>query len=1051
MAINIHVRFLLAWGVLASGLICPAPLMRATTLAESFQNPPASARPWVFWYWMQGAVSREGITADLTAMKQAGLGGAYLMTIKGPANPPVFTPAALQLTPEWWSLVKFAAEESDRLGLKLAMAVSDGFATAGGPWITPELSMQKLVWSETGVPGGQPFTEKLPLPAHLENYYRDVAVLAFPAPPGAGLNTRTVPPKVTTSLPGVDAQFLVTGNRTQQLRSDVPCWIQYEFAKPFTARTLTLLQWNKNYGGLYHATRLKITVSDDGEKFHPLIRLTPSRHGWQNWDADETFSLPPVTARFFRFLYDPTDAEPGAEDLDGAKWKPRLVLRGLELSSEPRLDGFEGKAAMVWRQSPTVTQHELPDALCISPDQVIDLTARLQTDGQLDWTPPPGPWIIMRFGHTSTGHHNETGGAGQGLECDKFNPVAVRTQFAGWFGEATRQLGPELASRVLKLFHVDSWETGSQNWSPVFREEFNRRRGYDPTPFLPAMAGYPLGNAGRTEKFLADLRLTVSDLTTDNFFGTLASLAHAQGCEFSAEATAPTMMGDGLRHFGSVDVPMGEFWLRSPTHDKPNDIHDAISGAHVYGKNVVQAEAFTELRMQWDEHPGMLKTLADHHLALGINRFVFHVFAHNPWLDRQPGMTLNGVGLYFQRDQTWWPEVGAWTDYISRCSALLQTGRPVAEVAYFTGETLPSRAILPERRSPSLPPGYTADSINRDALLHLATAKAGRLTLPGGASYAALVLTDSAERSRELQQKLNTLTEAGVAIIDPRKPSVHSLGKQILGAGVPPDLALTDPEGRPATGLEWIHRTAESGEIYFITNQQNEPCSVLASFRANTGQPEIWNAVTGVITSAPALINRDDRRWIPLSLEPQGSLFIVWPKTATPSLVPPVAPLVPVQPLDGTWLVSFAAEAGEPTVAVTFPVLSDWSKHADEAIRYFSGSATYTRNFSWNQAATSVWLDLGDVKNIARVVVNEIDCGVAWTPPYRVDLSRAVRVGNNQLKIIVTNTWANRLIGEQLETHKLPPKTWTTAPAIQSKEVLPAGLLGPVQILTSPP
>jgi len=246
-----------------------------------------------------------------------------------------------------------------------------------------------------------------------------------------------------------------------------------------------------------------------------------------------------------------------------------------------------------------------------------------------------------------------------------------------------------------------------------------------------------------SERFLFDVRQTIADLTVEKFFGTMVELAHDHGCEFSAEATAPTMTGEGMRHFGVVDVPMGEFWLRSPTHDKPNDIQDAVSAAHVYGKSIVQAEAFTELRLRWDEHPGMLKALGDKHFALGINRFVYHVFMQNPWLNRRPGITLGGVGTFFQRDQTWWGMAGAWFDYTRRCQALLQRGRPVAEVAYFTGEELPARAVLLDRRSPALPAGYTADSINRDALLRLAKAKDGRIVLPGGASYAVLILPDA--------------------------------------------------------------------------------------------------------------------------------------------------------------------------------------------------------------------------------------------------------------------------------------------------------------------
>ena len=762
-------RNLFAGAVLASTVLCAA-LVCAGDLAADFRQPPEAARPWVFWYWLSGAVSREGITADLEAMKRAGVGGAYLMPVRDVTQPPLFEPPARQLSPEWWGMVRYAFGEADRLGLKLAMHDCDGFATAGGPWITSELAMQKVVWSETRFEGGQKIGTALAQPPVNEGYYRDIAVLAFPTPEGEGVTTRVVVPKVTSDVPGFEAQKLVVPGNTNRLRSEKPCWIQYEFAEPFTCRSMII----RPDGANYQALRLTIEASDDGKDFRSLGRLETPRHGWQDGDADYTFALVPTTARFFRFIHDPTGSERGSEDLDSAKWKAVLKVRGIELSNAARIPNFEGKSGVVWRQSSRTTANSIPDNVCVPLNRIINLTSQFR-DGKLTWDAPPGHWTILRVGYTPTGHRNDTGGGGTGLECDKFNPAAARVQFEGWFGEAIRQVGPKLAARVLKVFHVDSWEAGSQNWSPVFGEEFRRRRGYDPTLYLPAFAGIPVGSADVSERFLFDVRQTIADLTVEMFFGTMALLAHEHDCEFSAETTAPTMTGEGMRHFGIVDVPMGEFWLRSPTHDKPNDIQDAVSAAHVYGKPIVQAEAFTELRLQWDEHPGMLKALGDKYFALGVNRFVHHVFMQNPWLDRRPGVTLGGVGTFLQRDQTWWGMAGAWLDYTRRCQALLQQGRPVADVAYFTGEELPNRAILPERRSPALPAGYTADSINRDALLRLATVKNGRIVLPGGASYAVLVLPDSRLMTPVLAVKIRQLLRDGATVCGPPPDQSPSL------------------------------------------------------------------------------------------------------------------------------------------------------------------------------------------------------------------------------------------------------------------------------------
>jgi hypothetical protein len=648
--------FLLIVLLMAEAAFAQSPLFAQSSLEQSFRHPPASARPWVFWYWMQAAVSKAGISADLQAMKEAGIGGAYLMPIKGAANPPLIDPPVQQLSPRWWEMVRWAMKEADRLGLKLAMHACDGFAVAGGPWITPELSMQKVTWSRSCLDGGRRIDITLPQPVTNEQYYRDIAVLAFPTPEAWDRSTRTIVPHVTTNK-RIEAQYLAREGNKESFKSEEACWIQYAFDQPFTCRTIIIHAVNN-----YQAQRLRIEVSDDGVEFHSIGRLTPPRHGWQDGDADVTHTIATTTARYFRFFYDKAGSEPGSEDLDAAKWKPSLKLTGIELSATPYISQFEGKTGEVWRVSDPTTREQLPDSLCIRAGSIVDLTGYMRSDGHLIWDAPAGHWTVLRIGHTSTGHTNATGGAAKGLECDKLNAAAAALQFDHWFGEAIRQAGPELAGRVLKVFHVDSWECGSQNWSPAFREEFRQRRAYDLLRWLPAMAGVPIGSADSSERFLHDIRQTIAELLHDKFYATMARLAHTKGCRFSAESVAPTMTSDGMLHYQLADIPMGEFWLRSPTHDKPNDMLDAISGGHIYGKPVIQAEAFTELRMAWDEYPGMLKTLQDRNYALGINRLVFHVFTHNPWMDRRPGMTLDGVGTFLQRDQTWWRPGKAWVD-----------------------------------------------------------------------------------------------------------------------------------------------------------------------------------------------------------------------------------------------------------------------------------------------------------------------------------------------------------------------------------------------------
>ena len=783
-----------------------------TSLDDLFRHPPEQAKPWVFWYWMQAAASKEGITADLEAMKSAGLGGAYMMFIKGADSVPLFSPAAQQLSPHWWELVKFAMQEAKRLHFQLGMHVSDGFALAGGPWIKPELSMQRVVSSKTYVSGKHAFNRLLPQPETKENYYKDIAVFAYPTMIKKSIADTAMIPVVTSSVTGVSPQFLTERGNRQSFKSDSACWIQYAYDKPFTCRSIVV----RTGGNNYPSRRLQIMMSDDGQTFKPVERLQSPRCGWQDYDVDITHAIKTTTAKYFRFVYDKKELEPGSEDLDPAKWKPVLKVTGIYLSGEPAIHLYEGKSGSVWRVSERTTTAQVPDSLCVPLNRIIDLTSKMTPDGHLNWEVPEGNWTIMRIGHTSTGQTNATGGGGKGLECDKFNPEAVKLQFNSWFAEAIRQAGPDVAKEVLKLFHIDSWECGSQNWSPVFRAEFKKRRGYDCLPYLIAMTGVPVQSADVSERFLYDVRQTIIELVRDVFYVTLKNLAHEKGCKMSAESIAPTMTSDGLLHYKEADIPMGEFWLRSPTHDKPNDMFDAISGAHIYGKNVIQAEAFTELRMAWDEHPGMLKALGDRNYAMGINKLVYHVSMLNPWLDRKPGMTLNGIGLYFQRDQTWWKPGAAWVEYAQRCQALLQAGKPVVDVAVFTGEEIPRRSVLPDRLVATLPGifgdsivraekkrlanegnplrtmpegvthtanmadpekwidplhGYAYDCFNPDVLMK-ATVRNGRVEFPGGASYKILVLPQPHRMSPvakrmtpAVAKKIAELVQAGATII----------------------------------------------------------------------------------------------------------------------------------------------------------------------------------------------------------------------------------------------------------------------------------------------
>ncbi len=1000
-----------------------------------------TTKPWTFWYWMYGAVSEAGIRADLQAMKDVGLGGCYLMPIRGAAQHPEYGGQADALSNHFWHLVDTSLAQADSLGLGIGIHVCDGFALAGGPWISPEESMQKVVFSDTIVSGGQHHFRMLQ-PAHYENYYEDIAAYAIPVNKTNGKEQRgrilldqlSYSPEVTINDKGVYC-------------ANEPCWLQYAFDKPTLVRTIEVEPSGTNI----QCQRLLVKASDDGVVFYPVKQLTPPRQGWQNTGFNTTFTIPPTRAKYFRFEWTPEGSEPGAEDLDAAKWKAVLRLKSLHLSTLAQIDNWEGKAGYVWRIAPDTPQEDLSSDDFLRPEDVVCFQMK---GDQVDISLPKGQWRILRIGHTSTGHTNATAGGAKGLECDKFSPKTVSKQIDSWFGLFMNR--PH--HQAIKYMHVDSWECGSQNWSKNFAQEFQRRRGYDLMPLLPVYAGVPMKDA---EKVLRDIRRTIDELVNEVFFVTVAQKAKQYGVQLSSESVAPTMVSDGITHYKYVDIPMGEYWLNSPTHDKPNDMLDAISGAHVYGKNIVQAEGFTEVRGVWDETPAMVKPLLDRNFALGMNRLFFHVNTHNPWLDKKPGMTLDGIGLFFQRDQTWFPEARAMVDYITRCQRLLQQGHPVVDIAVYVGEEMPCRSWTPDRLVPMLPGlfgaqrvtsekarlanvgqpmeespvgvrhsagiidlkdwinalhGYQYDSMNKDALL----------TQPF--HYPVLVVPDNILVSKEVREKLSALRKQGVLIIDQPYTAASFMNIAPDVQRLPEDIAYT-------------HRKTKTKDIYFLANQTGSVQTFQPQFRSQHTVGTIYDPVKDESKIYDGIV----------TLAPYGSVFVILAKEVQnigkQILTASSKPSNKILPLDHqTWNIQFI----ESGMTLEQQQLFDWSQHGKECIKYFSGHARYSTEVTLGKKVVPTgrsWLALPDVKDVAHVWVNGKDCGIAWTAPYEVDITGALHKGKNSLVVEVVNTWHNALRG--LDQGKAPyDGIWTNASyRAKGEELLPAGLLAAPQIV----
>lgn len=592
-----------------------------------------------------------------------------------------------------------------------------------------------------------------------------------------------------------------------------------------------------------------------------------------------------------------------------------------------RIKDIIPKAGFQERYGQLPQPETFPPEAILKRDALLDLTSKLGKEGHLVWEVPAGEWTILRFGYTPTGAVNAPSpDSGRGLEVDKFSRAAFDSHWAGMMGPILKDLGP-LAGKTVNNCLIDSYEVGHQNWTPKFREEFKERRGYDPLNLLPVMTGRVVDSSEVSERFLWDFRRTIADLFADNYFSYFAEICKKNGMLASIEPYDGPF--ECMLTGRDADIPMGEFWIGS---GESNSCKLAASVAHVYGRKVVGAEAFTAVPSvgRWLQDPYSMKSVGDLMYSTGINRYIIHRYAHQPWLDKVPGMTMGQWGTHFERTITWWKQAPAWTRYLARCQYMLQQGLFSADICYFTGEAVPSHAPhVPAMKAK----GYDYDACNADVLLNRMSVKNGRLTLPDGMSYAVLVLPDSTFMTPKVIEKLRDLVKAGATIIGPRpekSPSLADLpdgdgkvkqiaaevwgdcdGKtvkeHVYGAGRvnwgrSPEEVLADKNigpdcqfaGATKPKMAWIHRVVDGADVYFVSSQKPRSDEVECSFRVTGKAPELWHADTGASEPAPLWSEKDGRTVVPIRFDPSGSVFVVFRKPAgnTPhfaSLTPPPA------------------------------------------------------------------------------------------------------------------------------------------------------------------
>lgn len=1065
-------------------------------LVKNFQNPPNEAKPRVWWHWMNGNVTKDGIRKDLEWMHRTGIGGFQNFD----AN--LFTPIMVEkklvfMEPDWKDAFKFSTDLADSLNLEMAIAGSPGWSVTGGPWVEPKDGMKKYVWSELVLEGNQTFDGALPAPPkqtgafqnvqagegismqeesrELPEFYEDAAVVAFKMDE-TPKNLKDLNPKVTSSRGKFNLTELTDGdldNSTYLPPSNVGenMWVQYEFDSPiaFSAYSVT---------GAYHSeleqfqgspNNRSLWSSNDGQDFTKVTDIPGTLVPQTTGNFPETASiywrfsietLPPAPSGLGALFGAPAPSEP-----DG------IQVAEFNLFSSPRLPLFEQKAGFAaWREKPLLQDTKMSG---VDPNEVVNLTKKMDSDGNLQWEVPEGTWKIIRLGYSLTGRENHPASPeATGLEVDKLDPEAVRRYINTYLDMYKDATGGKMGANGLGYIILDSYEAGHMNWTQNMLAEFENRRGYKMTPYIPVLTGHIVGNLYQSEKFLWDFRKTIGEMISDYHYDTIGEELYKRGMKRYTESHegGRIYLADGMDVKRNADIPMSAMWTPGGLAPGPDeevrseaDIREAASVANIYGKPYVAAESMTSIQNAFSWHPEKLKRTADLELASGLNRYVIHTSVHQPLDDKMPGFSLGPFGQYFGRQETW-SEAGAksWVDYLSRSSYLLQQGQNVADILYLYGEN-DNVTLISTESLPDIPKGYEFDFTSATILKEAISAENGKLKAKSGVTYELLQLDQGTQRmTLSTLKKIKELADAGVTIkgfkpldspsLTDDSEAFTSLANEIwakpnVGENIELEIAKDVDVTETDHNILFRHRNKGDNHIYWLNNRSVDGTSAKISFRVQGKKPQKWNPQTGVISDVLYSM-QDNRTIVDLDFDSWDAFFILFINdTKEESFALPKMTEKTMTTIEGPWEVSFQKDRGAPS-NVTFESLQSWTENPDETINYFSGTATYTNSFDLPeiQEGATYQIDLGDVKNVAEVILNGQNLGTVWKIPFVVKADEALKSGENTLEIKVTNTWVNRLIGD---AKKKPGEriTFTTMPFYQGDEpLLTSGLLGPVEI-----
>jgi hypothetical protein len=1040
-------------------------------LETGFITVPDNIQTSVYWYWISDNVSKQGVIHDLESMKKVGINRAFIGNIWQDDVP---GGTAKLFTDEWWDVLHAALKRATELNIEIGIFNSPGWSQSGGPWVKPEQAMRYLTSSQTTVKGPYKFNAQLSKP---EKNFQDVKVIAYPVSADYIKDIRDLKPVITSTPFIKDLAKIADGADSTVVFLDgkKSYTIDLNIKQAYTARSLVIvparrgmtlegdLQVKKN-GAYITVKHFRVDRGNDASN----VGFSPYGPG--------AISIPATSSDSFRLLFAKTENAGIAEiKLSSAPVVENYIEKTLAKMWQTPFPYWE---AYQWKPQPVVDDSKS----VIDPAKVIDVSKYMAADGTLNWQVPAGNWIIERTGMTPTKVTNGPASAqGTGLETDKMSKEHIAAHFDAFLGQIIKRI-PAADRKTWKVTVEDSYETGGQNWTDGLVEKFEKNYGYDPTPYIPVLQGKVVGSEDKSDRFLWDLRRFIADRVAYDYVGGLRDISHQHGLTTWLENYGHWgFPGEFLQYGGQSDEVGGEFWNEGMLGDIEN--RAASSSAHIYGKTKVSAESFTCGGAPFARYPALLKQRADRFFTEGINNTLMHVYISQPDDNKAPGVNAF-FGTEFNRQNTWFNDMDIFLKYIKRCNMMLQQGKYVADVAYFISEDAPK---MTGTQDPKLPQGYSFDYINGEVIKTRLSVKDGKMVLPDGMSYSILVLPQLTTIRPELLSKIKELVQQGMVVLGPKpltSPSLQNYptadarvtkladelwgninGTTIKTNRVGKGMVISNMQMQEALDLIkvipdvkitennstlFIHRKLDDGSIYFISNQENKTVKVAPQFRIAGKRPELWDPISGSVRELPSYTQTGDVTTVPLELVASESAFIIFRQDAQAAVVVNPNYAAPVQTIaiDKPWSVKFDSKKHGPANPVIFNALTDWSVNPNDSIRYYSGTAFYNNTFTLASVkkGRKVFLDLGMVKVIAKVTVNGIAVGGAWTAPYKVDITNALKSGENKLEIKVVNTWVNRLVGDT----KLPQAeriTWLSNNRFNPTDRLESsGLLGPVKI-----